>query len=43
MYEIEKGPWETINPVATDLVKQLLNINPKERPTAKEALGHQWF
>ena len=35
--------WKAISDDARMLVKSLLKINPKSRPTAKEALKHPWF
>jgi len=35
--------WDTISDEAKDLVKNLLNTDPKERFAAKEVLAHQWL
>jgi len=38
------GPqWEHISIEAKDLLKGLLSVDPKHRPTATEALEHAWF
>jgi len=38
------GPqWASISVEAKDLVCGLLNTDPKQRPTAAEALEHAWF
>lgn len=38
------GPqWASISAEAKDLVNGLLNTDPKQRPTAAEALEHAWF
>mmetsp|Transcript_28919 Transcript_28919/g.50870 ORF Transcript_28919/g.50870 Transcript_28919/m.50870 type:complete len:742 (-) Transcript_28919:250-2475(-) len=35
--------WAEISEDAKDLVKKLLDKNPKKRATAKSALSHRWF
>jgi calcium-dependent protein kinase len=35
--------WEGISDEAKDFVKVMLNKDPKQRPTAKEALKHPWL
>eukprot|EP00241_Pyramimonas_parkeae_P004398 CAMPEP_0114265770 /NCGR_PEP_ID=MMETSP0058-20121206/24152_1 /TAXON_ID=36894 /ORGANISM="Pyramimonas parkeae, CCMP726" /LENGTH=955 /DNA_ID=CAMNT_0001383003 /DNA_START=387 /DNA_END=3254 /DNA_ORIENTATION=- len=41
---IKDGPkWSAISPEANDLVQGLLSVDPKQRPTAAEALEHSWF
>jgi calcium-dependent protein kinase len=35
--------WETISDDAKDLVGKMLECNPIDRITAKEALEHPWF
>ena len=42
-YDLSKYPWGVISEDAKDLIKGLLQINPKERYTAKQALNHKWF
>ena len=42
-YDLSKYPWGVISEDAKDLIRGLLQINPKSRFTAKEALNHQWF
>jgi calcium-dependent protein kinase len=42
-YSVSSEPWKRVSPQAIDLVKKLLNVNPKGRLTAKEALQHEWF
>ena len=38
------GPkWEMISPQAKDLVRGLLEVDPKKRLTAVEAIEHPWF
>uniref|UniRef100_A0A453HQR6 non-specific serine/threonine protein kinase n=1 Tax=Aegilops tauschii subsp. strangulata TaxID=200361 RepID=A0A453HQR6_AEGTS len=36
-------PWPNISSGAKDLVKKMLNINPKERLTAFQVLNHPWI
>lgn len=39
-----KGPlWNKVSVSAKDMVKKMLNKNPKKRISAKDALGHQWL
>jgi calcium/calmodulin-dependent protein kinase I len=33
----------TLSSTARDFIKQLLTVDPKERPTASEALKHEWM
>ncbi|CAK0783368.1 hypothetical protein CVIRNUC_006567 [Coccomyxa viridis] len=35
--------WRDVSDSAKDLVRLLLNKDPKQRPTAKEALNHAWL
>eukprot|EP00873_Tetraselmis_striata_P004109 jgi/Tetstr1/424373/TSEL_014934.t1 len=38
------GPkWESISPQAKDLIRGLLELDPKKRLTAVEAIEHPWF
>uniref|UniRef100_A0A061R2T4 Calcium-dependent protein kinase n=2 Tax=Tetraselmis sp. GSL018 TaxID=582737 RepID=A0A061R2T4_9CHLO len=39
----KKPVWDDISDDAKDFVKQLLSKDPKDRPTAKEALKHPWL
>lgn len=44
-----KGPaldneiWKSVSMEAKDLVRQMLQKRPEERPSAQEALRHPWF
>lgn len=53
-YQIERSPehlrkqfdcaeWDAVSDVAKDLVKKLLNPDPKKRLNADEALQHEWI
>ena len=35
--------WADISQDAKDFVKSLLQMDPKQRPTADEALSHHWL
>ncbi|ONM19937.1 calcium dependent protein kinase2 [Zea mays] len=41
--DLSSEPWPHISPGAKDLVKKMLNINPKERLTAFQVLNHPWI
>jgi len=36
-------PWEQVSEEAKDLVRRLLRVNPKERLTVQQSLGHPWL
>ena len=42
-YEFEEEYWESISSDAKDLVRSLLEVNPKKRLSAKEALNSKWI
>ena len=42
-YDMSRYPWGVISNDAKDLIKGLLQLDPKKRYTAKEALEHKWF
>ena len=42
-YDMTRYPWGIISDDAKDLIKGLLQVNPKKRFTAKQALEHKWF
>ena len=35
--------WESVSKEAVDFIKQLLTVDPKERPSAEKALAHPWL
>ncbi|TVT99461.1 hypothetical protein EJB05_55130, partial [Eragrostis curvula] len=41
--DLASDPWPKISSGAKDLVKKMLNINPKERLTAFQVLNHPWI
>lgn len=41
--DFSKSHWRGISDDAKDFVKRLLNKDPRQRPTAKEALKHRWL
>lgn len=41
--EFPNEDWENISEEAIDLIRQLLNRHPDQRPTAAAALEHPWF
>ena len=42
-FDMTKYPWGVISEDAKDLIHGLLQVNPKKRLTAKQALHHKWF
>mgnify|MGYP003877063325 CR=1 FL=1 len=41
--DLISGVWESVSEDAKDLLRQLLNKNPKKRITAGKALEHRWI
>ncbi|KAH9790255.1 calcium-dependent protein kinase 34 [Citrus sinensis] len=41
--DFTSDPWPSISPQAKDLVKKMLNSEPKQRLTATEVLAHPWI
>eukprot|EP01069_Polyplicarium_translucidae_P004825 Polyplicarium_translucidae@DN2664_c0_g1_i1.p1 len=41
--EFDPRYWDRYEALARDFIGSLLNVNPRERPTAKEALLHPWI
>ena len=41
--DFNKGYWAGVSDEAKDFVKQLLQRDPEQRPTAKQALQHPWL
>eukprot|EP00746_Dinoflagellata_sp_MGD_P080698 gnl/MRDRNA2_/MRDRNA2_32185_c0_seq2.p1 gnl/MRDRNA2_/MRDRNA2_32185_c0~~gnl/MRDRNA2_/MRDRNA2_32185_c0_seq2.p1 ORF type:complete len:591 (+),score=98.53 gnl/MRDRNA2_/MRDRNA2_32185_c0_seq2:97-1869(+) len=42
-YEFDVPQWQSVSDSAKDLVRRLMEINPKERLTIDQALEHTWF
>ena len=42
-YSMKEGIWKTISHEAKTLIRNLLEINPKKRFTAKQAIQSNWF
>lgn len=42
-YSFKHSIWKKISPEAKDLIAKLLDLNPKTRLSAKEALEHKWL
>ncbi|XP_057756923.1 calcium-dependent protein kinase 17-like [Arachis stenosperma] len=40
--DFSSDPWPSISPSAKDLVRKMLNSDPKQRLTAYEVLNHPW-
>ncbi|KAK4404879.1 Calcium-dependent protein kinase [Sesamum angolense] len=43
MYGLQRDPWPKVSDRAKDLVKKMLNPDPKKRLTAQEVLDHPWI
>ncbi|XP_024011473.1 calcium-dependent protein kinase 17 isoform X2 [Eutrema salsugineum] len=41
--DFSSDPWPAISPQAKDLVKKMLNSDPKQRLTAAQVLNHPWI
>ncbi|AET00192.1 putative protein kinase CAMK-CDPK family [Medicago truncatula] len=41
--DFSSDPWPSISPSAKDLVRKMLNSDPKQRITAYEVLNHPWI
>ncbi|XAR60297.1 Non-specific serine/threonine protein kinase [Bertholletia excelsa] len=41
--DFSSDPWPSISPGAKDLVKKMLNSDPKQRLTAHQVLNHPWI
>lgn len=42
-YDLESGVWKKISSEAKSLVKQLMEVDPERRLSAKDALEHPWL
>ncbi|RDY08644.1 Calcium-dependent protein kinase 17, partial [Mucuna pruriens] len=41
--DFNSDPWPSISPAAKDLVRKMLNSDPRQRLTAYEVLNHPWI
>ncbi|GLU18906.1 hypothetical protein SLE2022_351830 [Rubroshorea leprosula] len=41
--DFTSDPWPSISPQAKDLVRKMLNSDPRQRLTAVQVLGHPWI
>ncbi|KAK7300252.1 hypothetical protein RJT34_11093 [Clitoria ternatea] len=41
--DFTSDPWPSISPAAKDLVRKMLNTDPKQRLTAYQVLNHPWI
>ncbi|KAG6629823.1 hypothetical protein CIPAW_14G111800 [Carya illinoinensis] len=41
--DFTSDPWPSISPAAKDLVRKMLNLDPKQRLTAFQVLNHPWI
>ncbi|KAG7010299.1 Calcium-dependent protein kinase 17 [Cucurbita argyrosperma subsp. argyrosperma] len=41
--DFTSDPWPSISPAAKDLVRKMLNSDPKQRLTASQVLSHPWI
>lgn len=41
--DTQKGPWQHVSSQAKDLVHRMLTVDPLERITCEEILGHPWI
>ncbi|XP_006824119.1 ribosomal protein S6 kinase alpha-3-like [Saccoglossus kowalevskii] len=42
-FTLTGGNWDTISPMAKDLVRRMLHVDPHQRPTAAQLMTHPWF
>uniref|UniRef100_A0A0E0D4R3 non-specific serine/threonine protein kinase n=1 Tax=Oryza meridionalis TaxID=40149 RepID=A0A0E0D4R3_9ORYZ len=41
--DFEREPWPRISRAAKSLVRQMLDVDPRRRPTAQQVLDHPWL
>eukprot|EP00050_Salpingoeca_kvevrii_P002061 m.186408 g.186408 ORF g.186408 m.186408 type:complete len:463 (-) comp10528_c0_seq1:202-1590(-) len=42
-YDFPSPEWDTVTPEAKELIRRMLDLNPKTRITVEEALQHPWI
>jgi len=42
-YDLESGMWKKISNEAKSLIRQLMEVDPEKRLSAKSALEHPWI
>jgi serine/threonine protein kinase len=42
-YSLEGSEWKKISPLAKDLLKHMLQVDPALRLSATQVLAHPWF
>ena len=42
-YTFPPATWDTVSEDAKDFIKELLTVDPKDRPSAEKALQHAWL
>ena len=42
-YSFRSGRFQDVSPECRDLISKMLMVEPDERISVKEALGHDWF
>ena len=42
-YKLKKSRWENVSADGLDLVKKMLEVDPKKRPTMTEVRNHSWM
>ncbi|XP_035685983.1 ribosomal protein S6 kinase alpha-3-like isoform X3 [Branchiostoma floridae] len=42
-FSLEGGNWDTVSPLAKEIVRLMLHVDPHKRPTASQVLNHRWI
>eukprot|EP01137_Pigoraptor_chileana_P020133 Opistho-2@82104 len=43
MYHFDPSLWRSVSPLAVDLIRRLLVLDPRKRATVDDALAHEWI